>query len=152
MIPAYHAGYVLDASVAVKWFSNDHEPHRDKAIALQKLHISGRSRLAAPEFFLLEMTNALWFGKRFSEQEVAEGVDLLKDLSLQLESLNWEHLHKTVAIAFAYKVSLYDAAYVGLAETLGYPLVTADEVLLKKMRGHSIVLRLKDLSLESPAS
>jgi predicted nucleic acid-binding protein len=42
---------------------------------------------------------------------------------------------------------LYDAAYVALAEGVGFPLLTADEGLLKKMKGHSIVLRLRDLAV-----
>ncbi len=54
-------------------------------------------------------------------------------------------LRKTNAIAWAYGVAVYDAAYVALAEDLGLPLITADEALLNKMKGHSIVLRLSDL-------
>ena len=33
--------------------------------------------------------------------------------------------------------------YVALAEARGFPLLTADEALVKKMKGHSIVLRPK---------
>jgi len=33
-----------------------------------------------------------------------------------------------------------------VAEVLGYPLVTADEALMRKIRGHSILVRLKDLA------
>lgn len=47
--------------------------------------------------------------------------------------------------ASAYKLTWYAAAYVVIAETSGFPSVTADEVLLRKMKGHRIVLRLNDL-------
>jgi len=57
-------------------------------------------------------------------------------------------LRKANAIAWAYNLTWYDAVYVALAEVLGYPLVTADEALMRKMRGHSVVLRLKDLAFE----
>ena len=59
--------------------------------------------------------------------------------------LDWELLRKSTAIAWAYQVALYDAVYVALAERLGFPLLTADEVMVKKMKGHSIVLRLQDM-------
>lgn len=42
MIPSYHAGYVVDASVLVKWFME--EEGRDRALALRQLHTSRRSR------------------------------------------------------------------------------------------------------------
>ena len=37
------------------------------------------------------------------------------------------------AIAWAYKVTIYNAIYVALAEQLGYPLITADELMVKKL-------------------
>jgi predicted nucleic acid-binding protein len=37
--------------------------------------------------------------------------------------------------------------YVALAEALGRPLLTADEALLKKMKGHSMVIRLRNLEI-----
>jgi predicted nucleic acid-binding protein len=42
-------------------------------------------------------------------------------------------------------VVVYDAAYVALAERVGFPLLTADEVMVRKMKGHSIVVRLGDV-------
>ncbi|MGH7412407.1 MAG: hypothetical protein ACREJ6_15280 [Candidatus Methylomirabilis sp.] len=43
------------------------------------------------------------------------------------------------------------AAYIALAELLGFPLLTVGEGLLKKMKGYSIVLRLKDLAVREPS-
>jgi len=37
------------------------------------------------------------------------------------------------AIAWAYKVTIYNAIYVALGEQLGYPLITADELMVKKL-------------------
>jgi len=49
------------------------------------------------------------------------------------------------AIAWAYKITIYDALYVALAEQVGYPLITADEVMVGKLKGHSIVVPLREL-------
>jgi predicted nucleic acid-binding protein len=58
-------------------------------------------------------------------------------------------LRKANAIAWAYNVTIYDALYVALAEQVGYPLITADEAIVGKLTGHSIVLPLKELEFRS---
>lgn len=145
MIRAVHARYVLDASVAAKWFIRHGETDREKALALRELHRTRSCRLVIPEFGLLEILNAVRFSPRAQEADTAEALALLKDLQLQVEPLNWDLFRKATAIAWGYGVALYDAVYVALAEILGFPFITADEALLRRMKGHSIVLRLRDL-------
>lgn len=147
MIPAYHAAYVVDASVAVKWFVKEREQDRAEAFALRRRHIEGKSRMIVPELFLLEVPNAIKAGRRASEEELARVLETLHDMDLQVERHSWDVLRKANAIAWAYNLSWYDGVYVAVAEVLGYPLVTADDALMRKMRGHSIVLRLKDVAL-----
>ncbi len=146
-IPAYHAAYVLDASVAAKWFVRHSEKERDKALALRDRHVEGRTRLIVPEFAFLELANAIRYSPRGSEAAAAAALGLLETLHLQVERLGWDLLRKANAIAWAYRVAVYDAAYVALAEIQGFPLITADDALLKRMRGHSIVVALRDLDL-----
>lgn len=147
MIPAYHVAYVVDASVAVKWFMKEKEDDRASAFALRRRHIEGKSRMIVPELFLLEVPNAIKVGRKATEDELARVLDTLHDLDLQVERHSWDVLRKANAIAWAYNLTWYDGVYVAVAEVLGFPLVTADEALMRKMRGHSIVLRLKDLAL-----
>ena len=148
MIPAYHAGYVVDASVGVKWFVREREADREVALALRQRHIEGATRMIVPELFLLEVPNAIKTGRKSTEEELAEVLTTLADLEMQVERHTHRVLRKTNAVAWAYNLIWYDAVYVALAETLGFPFVTADEALLRKMKGHSIVLRLKDLAFE----
>lgn len=146
MIPAYHTAYVLDASVALKWFSREREADRDAAFALRRRHVDGHTRLIVPELFLLEVPNAIKASTRATEDELSKVLTTVHDLDLQIERHTWDVLRKANAIAWAYHLTWYDAVYVALAEALGYPLVTADEALMRAMRGHSIVVRLKDLA------
>ncbi len=148
MIPAYHAGYVVDASVGVKWFVREREADREVALSLRQRHIEGATRMIVPELFLLEVPNAIKTGRKSTEEELAEVLTTLADLDVQVEQHTQRVLRKTNAVAWAYNLTWYDAVYVALAETLGFPCVTADEALLRKMKGHSIVLRLKDLAFE----
>ncbi len=47
MIPAYHAGYVVDASVGVKWFIREREADLEAAIA-RNAGLSLRNRRRSP--------------------------------------------------------------------------------------------------------
>ena len=145
MIPATHPKYVLDASVAAKWFTRHDETDRHKAIALRAMHQSGRCTLVVLEFSLLEILNAVRFSGRAEEVDASRALGFLQGLRLEIVPLDWELLRKATAIAWAYDVALYDAAYVALAERRGFPLLTADEVMVKKMKGHGAVVRLGDV-------
>jgi predicted nucleic acid-binding protein len=52
------------------------------------------------------------------------------------------------AIACAHKITIYDALYVSLAEQLGHPLITADDAIVRKHKGHSIVVSLSGLEFK----
>ena len=149
-VSAYHQGYVLDASVAAKWFVRQDEADRELALSIRDRHSSGLCRLILPEFALLEIGNAIRHSPRAREADGAAALDLLRDLNIEIHALSWDLLRKANAISWAYKIAIYDASYVALAEGVGYPLLTADEGLLNKMKGHSIVLRLKDLAIVEP--
>jgi len=144
-IPAYHTNYIVDASVAAKWFVRHPEKDVELAIALRSWHSKGRCRLVLPEFGILEILNAICNSPLGREQDGAKAIETLKGLNIQVEPLTWHCFRKANAIAWAYKVPLYDASYVALAEVLGYPFLTVDDTLLKKMKGHSIVLDIREL-------
>lgn len=149
MITAHHAAYVLDSSVIVKWFLHHQEADRDKALALRDLHIAGRSKIHIPRLALLEVLNAIRFNSKADEEDGAMALETLQDLHLEINSGDINVLRKTNAIAWAYKITIYDALYVALAEQIGYPLITADEVMVKKLKGHSIVVPLREIDLKS---
>ena len=143
MIPTYHAGYVVDASVLTKWFMEEED--RDRALGLRELHTSGRSTLFVSELTFLEILNAIRYGPKAKEEDGAEALHVLQNLHLQVKPTDFELLRKANAIAWAYKITIYDALYVALAEKVGYPLITADEAMVKKLKGHSIVVPLQEL-------
>ena len=142
MITAHHAGYVVDASVLMKWFLHEKEPDRDRALALRDLHVSGRSTIYIPRLAILEVLNAIRFSPKGDEEAGETALETLQDLHLEIKPGDVNVLRKANAIAWAYKITIYDALYVALAEQVGYPLITADEMMVKKLKGHSIVVPL----------
>jgi predicted nucleic acid-binding protein len=148
VILAHHAGYVVDASVIVKWFLQNQEADRDRALALRDLHISRRSTIFVPNFVLLEVLNAVRFSPKAMEEDGELALEALQDLHLETKPSEFDLLRKANAIAWAYKITICDALYVALAEQVGYPLITADEVMVKKLKGHSIVVPLRELDFK----
>jgi predicted nucleic acid-binding protein len=149
VISAHHAGYVVDASVIVKWFLHHQEADRDRALALRDLHISGRSTIFIPQFAYLEILNAIQFSRKANEEDGETALETLQDLNLETRAGDVNLLRKANAIAWAYRITLYDALYVALAEQVGYPFITADEVMVKKLKGHSIVVPLRELEFKA---
>lgn len=145
MISAHHAGYVIDASVLVKWFLYQQEADRDRALALRELHISGRSIIYIPQLALLEVLNAVRFAPKAKEEDGEMALEAVRDLHLEVKPPEYDVLRKANAIAWAYKTTIYDALYVAHAEQVGYPLITADETMIRKLAGHSIVVPLREL-------
>lgn len=149
MITAHHAGYVVDASVLVKWFLYQQEADRDRALALRDLHISGRSTIYVPQLALLEVLNAVRFSPKAKKEDGETALEALHDIHLETKPPEVDLLRKANAIAWAYKITIYDAIYVALAEQVGFPFITADEVIVKKLKGHSIVVPLRELEIKN---
>lgn len=147
MIPGYHAGYVVDASVLVKWFMEEED--RDRALALRQLHTSRKSAIIVSELTFLEILNAIRYSPKSKEEDGAEAVHVLQNLRLQVKPTDFDLLRKANAIAWAYEITIYDALYVALAEQVGHPLITADDVMVKKLMGHSIVVPLGELEIKN---
>ena len=146
---AYHQGYVVDASVLTKWFVERNEPDRERALALKELHVSGRSIIYVAELTFLEVLNAIRFGAGTNEEHGARALAGLEAMHLKVADADFQLMRKANAIAWAYKITIYDALYVALAEQVGYPLITADEVMVKKLKGHSIVVPLRELEIKN---
>ncbi|WP_447974452.1 type II toxin-antitoxin system VapC family toxin [Nitrospira sp. Kam-Ns4a] len=114
--------FVVDASVAIKWFI----PERFSEAA-QRLRQPGL-RLSVPAFFWLEIGNVLVKKIRRGELAREEGDYILKELRhLPLQRHADERLLRPAyALALQTRRSLYDCLYLALAEALDGSLVTAD--------------------------
>ena len=116
------SGYVVDASVAIKWFL----PEIYSDVALRVRH--GGNRLHVPAFIMLELGNVL--AKKIRREELTrhEGDAILKELKhLPLQRHADERLLSAAyMLACETHRSLYDCLYLTLAEAVDGILVTAD--------------------------
>ena len=117
--------YVVDASVAAKWFTDE----EDATPALMLL--DERHALHAPDFFALEMDSVLCKWIRRGVVTEPEGDDIRATLGrLPIQYHPFRLLQDSAyAIANRTGLSLYDGLYVALAVLLKGRLVTADRQL-----------------------
>jgi len=135
------AEVILDASVAVKWFSREEES--DLALKLRDEHLAGRMTLIFPDLLIYEVSNALRHNSGFDAGDVKGAVKDLFDLELDLVPPNEEIFSKAAVRAFELGVSIYDACYLALAELMGLEFVTGDEKLYRKIRKFRFAKQLK---------
>lgn len=116
------SGYVVDASVAIKWFIP--EIHSEASLQTRRL----RSRLHVPAFMMLELGNVL--AKKIRRKELArhEGDVILKEMKqLPLQRHADERLFPAAyRLALDTRRSLYDCLYLALAEAIDGIMITAD--------------------------
>jgi predicted nucleic acid-binding protein len=138
------SAWVVDASVAVKWYVE--EP---QARAARRLMADG-VELSVPDLFFAEVGNALVKKCRRDELSASEARSIAALLdALPLEVVATQSLLQAgIAIALRQRCSMFDAIYVALAEELNVSLVTADQSLVNAMQGSLLagrVCRLEDL-------
>ena len=125
---------VVDASVAIKLFVREELSDRAEAL-FARLTNKPPPRFYAPDHLFIECANVLWMYVRLYGYDREAAVQDLADLrQLPWHSLPTRELvEASLLIGLDHEIATYDAAYVVLAESLGLPLVTADESLLRRL-------------------
>jgi predicted nucleic acid-binding protein len=131
-------GYVLDASVAAKWYLPRGENLVDESVRLLNDYTSDLTRLAVPDLFWPEMGSIFWKAvrnKRMSGQSADEALQSLSELQLPTFP-SYPLLRDAYRIATRFQCTVYDCIYVALAVASERPLVTADERLANALAAH----------------
>ncbi len=124
---------VVDASVVIKWFSE--EEGSDRALAVRSEHIEGRRTLIAPDLLVYEIANALRFKPGFNPRSTARALDDLFDMQVELMAPSKELVSRGSELAFKYSITTYDSCYLSLGELLGLEVITSDDKLYKSAEG-----------------
>jgi len=124
--------FVLDASVVIKWFSE--EEYTDVALKLRDDFSKGDIELVVPDLMLYEVSNALRYNPDFDETDVADAVGTLFDIGISIIVPNREVINSALNLAYEHKITVYDAYYVALAKEINFKLITADRKLYLKIK------------------
>lgn len=121
--------YILDTSVAVKWFSSDKENHLLQAGKLLQDIQNNKIAIFAPEFLLMEVANALLFSKKLDSKTVKDSCQLLLQSPIIFTPLTSALLFQAIKLAESYHLTIYDAVYLSLAQEKLCKIITSDRVL-----------------------
>jgi predicted nucleic acid-binding protein len=129
------SGYVIDASVAIKWVID--EPDSEQALRLRHHDVAG------PDLLISECANIIWKKVRLAELTDAEAtmaIRLLVRADIELVPAR-QLASRAVEWALLLDHSAYDCMYLALAEETTRPFVTADARLLRKLAAERAAAR-----------
>lgn len=136
--------YVVDASVAIKWFMREdlHEQAMRLADQSEKLH--------APDWIYLEIAHAAfkkWLNGELTSGQMQYLIPGLAAAPLELHR-SAELTEQALAIAVMTRHPVYDCLYIACAEAIDGVVVTADNELCRSVADSAFadrVVHLRDL-------
>ena len=120
-------GFVLDASLALEWFSAE-----ASGAALEKRSLLDNRVAVVPALWRYEVMSAITRWQRQSKVTAAEAALLLSNaLQLPFAVVEEGSPDSVVEAAIAHGLSAYDATYLRAAMVTGEPLATLDTSLIR---------------------
>lgn len=126
------APLVLDASIVVKWFVS--ELDSPDALKIRDAHTNQEISLFAPDLLVYELANALRFRSSITSSDLKEEIESLFELDIALISPTAHSQSLSAALARTLDITVYEAAYLQLAQDLDCQLITSDKRFHEKAR------------------
>lgn len=129
--------FVVDASVVASWaFPDENEPAAQAAFRLL-----ASQKAIAPALFWFELRNVLLVGERRRRIVPAQTARFLKFVAvLPIETDREPDESAVMSLARTHKLTVYDTAYLELAQRKALPLATLDTALVKAARAEHAAL------------
>ncbi len=129
--------FVLDASVVASWAL---EPDEEELAIIAKVQLRDGSALV-PELWTLEVRNALLTAERRGRiSEANVGAFLTALVQSPIDGDHDADPRAILALARAWRLTVYDAAYLELALRRALPLASLDRALVAAARGAGVKL------------
>ena len=138
---------VLDASIILKVIFEEQDTHL--ALQLRENHVTGKEKIAAPELIFYEIANVLAIKTPLSVKSASSALNEIFNLEIETFTLGVEEFLSSISFSHIYKISVYDASYMILADRLNCNFITADVKLFKKTKDLKFIRLLEDVKLPS---
>lgn len=132
---------VVDASVVIKWFAP--EQYSVQARTLRDTYLDGDVALFAPTQLPYEVANGLRYSEFVTDDNVATSLESLAEYGIT--ELSFEQISGIIELAVSEDVSVYDAAYVALANQRDCLCYTADNRLLTSIEADEYTAHLSHI-------
>jgi len=133
---------VLDASVILKWFVE--EEWSEIAADIKSEYSKGKLSIVVPSLVFYEVANVLRYKTEFGLKDVTVALTSLYALQFEIWGFEYVLASKTIELAYIYGITIYDAAYLGLAALKECFIYTVDEVLVDKTKDINYVAHIRD--------
>lgn len=138
--------YVVDPSVAVKWYIP--EEYSDSALDLLKKIEHPNVDFYAPSLFKIEFTNAIrkYVVKNLIDKEIADEIlDEIERLPINFVDVTWERIKRAFQYAMKRSITVYDALYITIAKELGGKFITADKKVIQSTSGEASIIFITNI-------
>lgn len=126
------AAFVLDTSIALKWFLED---ETDRAYSLAILNaLTDDYRPAVPFLWYYEIANTILIQvrrKRIVFEDAAIYLNIIDEMVIDVDPPDGSAILKLPHLARTHNLTSYDAAFLELAMRLQLPLATSDQALVR---------------------
>jgi len=139
--------YIIDASVAVKWFIP--EDYSDIALGILEGFKDLEVVLYAPDSMKLEFTNAIrkYYIRRIITGDVMnEILEEMKKIPINYVRIDWGLATEALKIAVENNITVYDAYYIAISQKRNIRVITADEKFHSAVAEKYDVVLLRDLA------
>ena len=124
--------WVVDTSVAAKWYFNDEKDYAQAQTVLTGLILSPNSYFV-PDLFYTELA-AVLVKKSAGDQDFTQrALDLVFRLGMRTIPTGGDLLKEAVAISCNTKMSVYDAIYLTVSDFINARWITADRQAYRKV-------------------
>jgi len=133
--------FVVDTSLALKWFLADEEDRTDSLLLLRA--ISDANRPVVPWLWFYEIGNALTVAvrrKRIAIEQLEEILHMLEQMPIDIDPPDRIDLLRLPHLARKHGLTTYDAAYLNLALRGKLAMATSDAALRKAALAEGVAL------------
>ena len=131
--------FVIDASITLAWcFEDESTPHTEAVLDL----LAGEGGVA-PAHWAMEVANGLRYAAssgRVDDSSINRARDIVRQLPVEIRPVETTAALLLIESAREHDLSVYDEAYLGLAEALGLGIATLDHRLAAVCRTVGIPL------------
>ncbi|MCC7261549.1 MAG: type II toxin-antitoxin system VapC family toxin [Candidatus Latescibacteria bacterium] len=139
--------YALDTSVVLHWFSQTGDQDTDRALRLRQEHLDQSIELVILDQVIYELIHVLKESRRFDSELLETALASLEYMHVTVIPYSYDLVNKAARIAFEHDISTFAAGAVALGAHLRCQMVTADELVYRKISSLPWTILLANLSL-----
>ena len=139
--------YALDTSVLLHWFSQPSEQDTERALRLRQEHLDQSIELVVLDQAIYELIHVLKESRHFNSELLETALASLEYMHITIAPYSYDLVNKAAKIAFEHDISTFAAGAVALSAQLRCQMVTADELVYRKISSLPWTILLANLSL-----